>query len=167
MASNLTVQSRAIVLVLALTLPLALYGIPYAYATTVGSTYVKYAVGVATEVTPNIIVKVSCNSGDYATGGAGIATDPHVVVQSVPTAGGAGVPLGQTPDGWAVSFADPVGILYDATAYVVCQTPITVGGVGVPEFGSFYVAIALGAMVYFLISRRSNRGPMMSANVQA
>jgi hypothetical protein len=160
-------QSRDIVLVVALTLPLALYGIPYAYATTVGSTYTKYAVGDATAANPNITVKAACNSGDYATGGAGIATDPHVVVQSYPTAGGTGASLGQTPDGWAASFADPVGVLYEATIYVVCQTPITVGGVGVPEFGSFYAAIALGAMVYFLISRHSNRGPEMSASVQA
>jgi hypothetical protein len=36
----------------------------------------------------------------------------------------------------------------------VCQTPVTVAGVSVPEFGSLYVAIALGAVLYFLLARR-------------
>jgi hypothetical protein len=51
--------------------------------------------------------------------------------------------------------------------WVVCQTPITVAGIGVPEFGSLYVAIALGAVVYFVMSRRLARRPTMSAIVNA
>jgi hypothetical protein len=43
--------------------------------------------------------------------------------------------------------------------YIICQSPITVAGVGVPEFGSLYVAIALGAVVYFMLSRRFGRRP--------
>jgi hypothetical protein len=47
-------------------------------------------------------------------------------------------------------------------AFAICQTPITVAGIGVPEFGSFYVAIALGAVVYFMLSRRLARSPTIS-----
>jgi hypothetical protein len=35
--------------------------------------------------------------------------------------------------------------------------------VGVPEFGSLYVAIALGALVYFMLSKRYARRPLVSA----
>jgi hypothetical protein len=52
-------------------------------------------------------------------------------------------------------------------AEVICQTPLTVAGIGVPEFGSLYVAIALGAVVYFVMSRRLARRPTMSAIVNA
>ena len=46
---------------------------------------------------------------------------------------------------------------------MVCQTPVTVAGVGVPEFGSLYAAIALGAVAYFMLSRRLTRRPTLSA----
>jgi hypothetical protein len=46
---------------------------------------------------------------------------------------------------------------------VVCQTPIAaVAGVSVPQFGSLYVAIALGAVAYFMLSRRFARTPTIS-----
>jgi hypothetical protein len=43
--------------------------------------------------------------------------------------------------------------------YAVCQMPIAVGGISVPEFGSLCVAIALGAVAYFMLSRRFARRP--------
>jgi hypothetical protein len=51
------------------------------------------------------------------------------------------------------------------TAGAVCQTPITVAGIGVPEFGSLYMAIALGAVAYFLMARRLARSPAVPARV--
>jgi hypothetical protein len=45
---------------------------------------------------------------------------------------------------------------------IICQTPVTVAGIGVPQFGSLYVAIALGAVAYFLMSRRFARTPTIS-----
>jgi len=43
--------------------------------------------------------------------------------------------------------------------------PITVAGIGVPEFGSLYIAIALGAVLYFLLARRYSGRPTISAQV--
>jgi len=48
-------------------------------------------------------------------------------------------------------------------AQVICQTPINVAGIGVPQFGSLYVAIALGAVLYFLLSKRFAGRPSLSA----
>jgi hypothetical protein len=55
-------------LVLALSVPLILYGIPYAYAATVSSSYVVF-VNVDAPKTGEVAVTAPCNSGDYATGG--------------------------------------------------------------------------------------------------
>jgi hypothetical protein len=45
--------------------------------------------------------------------------------------------------------------------WAICMTPVTVAGIGVPEFGSLYAAIALGAVVYFMLSRYSSRKPSL------
>jgi hypothetical protein len=51
---------------------------------------------------------------------------------------------------------------------IICQSAVTLpAGIGVPEFGSLYVAIALGAVVYFMMSRRFARRPTMSGQVKA
>ena len=36
----------------------------------------------------------------------------------------------------------------------VCQVPITVAGVSVPEFASLYLAIAIAVVAYFMLSGR-------------
>ena len=128
-----------------------LYGVPYAYASTTSSTY--------TVDGPTFILHSSdgfqalyadCNSGDYVTGGGysgGVTTD--LVVSNSEPVGGVSWGIGVTNIG--------AGTL-DVHAIAVCQTPITVAGVSVPEFGSLYVAIALGALVYFVVSRHFSRG---------
>lgn len=162
-------EKRALVLALSLTLPLALYGIPYAYAATSSSYVVSTShTLVATDVPPTDI-KASCHSGDYATGGgAGTDLDTTSVAPtfSGPTSGGSVAFSGQ-PNGWVASFnyPNPAGTFFaggQLTVFVVCQTPITVAGIGVPEFGSLYVAIALGAVLYFMLSRQFARRPAVS-----
>src|SRR5260370_39699295 len=61
-------ERRAAILAVGLTLPLVLYGIPYAYAATTSSTY---GVLQAFSVPPNSAkgVEGACNPGDYVTGG--------------------------------------------------------------------------------------------------
>jgi hypothetical protein len=143
-------KRHALILALVLAVPLALYGVPYAYANTASSSYV---------MSSSTSQMVHCNSGDYATGGGGIvasgslrASEP-VKGTSVPTS-----PADGAPDGWYID----IDIAHSLTGpsatsfivFVVCQTPITVAGVTAPEFGQLYVAIALGALVYFLMAKR-------------
>ena len=154
----MAMERRALVVALALTLPLALYGIPYAYAATVSSTYVVRNV---ITVPPSTLVfgLASCHSGDYATGGE---ANWFSAVEGGPAANDLPISSGQ-PTQW---FGSNINVDPSNTRllpiYVVCQTPITVAGVGVPEFGSLYVAIALGAVAYFMLSRRFARRPTTS-----
>jgi hypothetical protein len=152
------VERRAFVLALALTLPLVIYGIPYAYAITASSSYV---VG---ETTTTQSLAVHCKTGDYATGGGAASDSFGHLESSYPLyfdgTTYAGLLAGQ-PNAWG-GYADQ-GLL---TVWVVCQSPIPLpAGLGVPEFGSLYVAIALGAVVYFMLSRRFARRPTTSAQV--
>jgi hypothetical protein len=162
-------EKRALVLALALTLPLALYGIPYAYATTMSSTYVATK---QTDVPPaGASDQVKCNTGDYTTGVGGYdhMGDGVLVVTNI-------TPIG--PPGWTNLFSgSPGGFLYSVASHepiatdtmefhAICQTPISVAGIGVPQFGSLYVAIALGAVVYFMMARRFAGRPTVSAQVK-
>jgi hypothetical protein len=148
-------ERRAIFLALALTLPLALYGVPYAYAATTSSTYEVFASNAPNTNT----VDVHCNSGDYATGGGGRggsgplqSTHPEKFDGTSYSDPGTG-----QPNAWgAWVFSSPTGA--QVFVWVVCQTPITVAGIGVPQFGSLYVAIALGAVAYFLLAKRYATG---------
>jgi hypothetical protein len=177
--TNLAMEMRALVLGLALTLPLALYGIPYAYAATTSSSYVvesdsSHSTTVQPLTTGNNAVL--CNPGDYATGALymlwGFQGSPGVIAAihgtNDPT-GNTFVGIG-TPHGVVVSVYNPnsnFGYTVKFTAGAICQTPITVAGIGVPEFGSLYVAIALGAVLYFLLSKRFTRRPTISGQVKA
>jgi hypothetical protein len=140
-------NGREKILVLALAIPLLLYCVPYAYATTVSSSYV---VSNTFLQLPGTVVEVTatCNTGDYATGGGYETIPAYTVYLSEPA------PIGGTgaPDGWTVSRNLGGSESTDLTAYVVCQTPITVGGITVPEFGSLYAAIAIAAIAYFGLS---------------
>ena len=161
-------EKRAVVLALALTLPMALYGIPYAYATVTSATYLVgnfYTVPASSTAT---LYDAVCNSGDYATGGgvnAAVGNGNEKVLGSIATK--ADNPTSSPPDRWTGIVSNPNGISDEVFVSVVCQTPITVAGIGVPEFGSFYVAIALGAVVYYLASRHFTRRPMLSAQAKA
>jgi hypothetical protein len=74
---------------------------------------------------------------------------------------------GPPPNSWDVQVVNQFALGSTAGAQVVCQTPIVVAGIGVPEFGSLYMAIALGALVYFMLSRQFTRRPTISAKVKA
>jgi len=74
---------------------------------------------------------------------------------TVLNSGGNLAQTGDLPNGWfyGVGGSGPYAI------WAFCQSPITVAGIGVPQFGSLYLAIALGAMVYFVLSKRIARDP--------
>jgi hypothetical protein len=151
-------ERRALVLALALTLPLALYGIPYAYASATSSSYLVLNIG-------NGAVYVHCNTGDYATGGGALAVDSaNWIGESYPVfwtgSNYVGISTGQ-PNAWTASAHNPASDFVNV--FVICQTPIVVAGIGVPEFGSLYVAIALGAVLYFLMARRFAGRPTIPA----
>ena len=156
-------------LTVVLVLPLLLYGVPYAYAAITSSTYVVEG-GSSGGPKASVSGSVQCAAGDYATGG-GAQVNPQTsarafVVASKPQffdgTSFHDIPTGQ-PNAWAGTVKTATGTATDpleVDVWVVCQTPIPVpAGIGVPEFGSLYVAIALGAVVYFLLSRRQAGRP--------
>jgi hypothetical protein len=103
---------------------------------------------------------VPCNAGDYALSGGylpesvGPGFDAVHIGASYPTKGGSPSNSGTTPDGWSFEGSNDRSDGRFALLWVECQTPITVAGIGVPQFVSLYVAIALGAAVYFLLAKR-------------
>jgi hypothetical protein len=145
------------VLFLALALPLALYGIPYAYASTTTSTYMviaDYTIAASTSAQ----VYAACHPGDFATGG-GYATFRTVTYSE-------GYPRTGMPTLWAVTVAANGITFTDVEVNAICMTPITVAGIGVPEFGSLYAAIALAAILYFgLTALRQRHSPTMPTPV--
>lgn len=156
-------ERRAFVLALALALPLAIYGIPYAYATVTSATYTVGNFFTVPASSGATLYDSVCNSGDYVTGGgvnAAVGNGNEIVLGSIATR--ADSPTTSPPDRWTGIVSNPSGISDEVFVGAVCQTPITVAGIGVPEFGSLYVAIALGAMVYFVLSRRFARKPTIS-----
>jgi len=154
-------ERRALVLALALTVPLALYGIPYTYASTFSSSYENRSLGTV-DAHSNTAGLARCNSGDYGTGGGYIVNDPNVQISLSAPATGTTLDFdGQRPDAWIVHVWNPGSSSSGFSAYVICQTPILVAGISAPEFDSLYVAIALGALVYFMLSRRMARRPLL------
>src|SRR6266550_6695884 len=85
-------ERRAVILAMALTLPLALYGVPYAYASTTSSTYNVYN-GVSVGFGETQIF-AQCNAGDYVTGGGFDIFPETTVITSEP--------LTSTNAGWLV-----------------------------------------------------------------
>lgn len=139
-------KRRVLVAALALTLPLLLYGVPYAYAAFT-STYVKTGTGTG-------FAYAHCNTGDYATGGGGRVDNLVTPLRvSAPVVGNVYAADNEQPDGW-IAISGPADVVPSVDTWVVCQHPATVAGVTVPEFGQLYLAIALGALVYFLLARR-------------
>jgi hypothetical protein len=152
---------QAITLVLALTLPLGLYGIPYAYASSTSSTY-EMIQSFTLLVGESANFVTSCLPGDVATGGGYAGFVPVTFSEANPRL----TPNpGHMPTGWAVSFNNNQGTPQSVEVEAVCMTPINVAGIGVPEFGSLYVAIALGAFVYYLVSRRTAKSQEMPASL--
>jgi len=175
---NVALERRALVVALALAIPLISYGVPYAYAATTSSSYVvenDYAHRTTVPGHGYGNNAVLCNSGDYATGALYMLWSitegyPGVIVATH----GTNDPTGSTyitsgtPQGMVVEVYNPYQ--FDSlifTAGAICQHPIIVAGIGVPQFGSLYVAIAIGAVAYFLLSRRFAKRPTVSALVKA
>jgi len=154
---NPNMETRALVLALALSLPLAFYGIPYAYASTTSSSYEVLGNDVDVPAGGVVAATATCNSGDYVTGG-GWSISPEIAgvgLSGNDVTGNGGAGAGSVNlNGWGVEVNNHRSSSETLHAIAMCQTPITVAGVTVPEFGSLYVAIALGAVVYFLLSRR-------------
>jgi len=155
-------EKRAVVLALALTLPLALYGIPYAYASVTTSTYSVSTSGTIAAAPSTIRLDAHCNLNDFATGGGYNAPDGIFASVSAPNPASP-----SEPTYWTVILNNPSTVGGPVAARAVCMTPVLVAGIGVPEFGSLYVAIALGAVAYFLMARRLGRSPAVSAQVKA
>jgi hypothetical protein len=166
-------ERRAVVVALALTLPLALYGIPYAYAST-QSTYVVASsyTSVGASASHTFIVMCS-NPLDYTVrfaideGSGNIPAYPNSNGVLLNSAGSHILTTGDVPNGWEVTVQNTYSSTLLMNLDIICQTPVTVAGIGVPEFGSLYVAIALGAVVYFMLSRRFARRTTVSALVQS
>jgi hypothetical protein len=150
-----------------LLIPLALFFVPYAYASATSSDYVvtgSKTIGESIFLADNL----ACSSGDYAVSGgykvdfvSDVAAVPKVA-SSYPTVGGVPATQGQTPNGWAFDLENPTALATTFSLWVVCQTPITIAGIGVPEFGQLYFAVAIGAVVFFLIAkiRSANNTPV-------
>src|SRR3989442_12114198 len=122
-----------------LVIPLALYFVPYSYALSSSS----YTVQDTVVVPPHMTAETTpfCNTGDYVTGGGyllnGQLGDVLILVSRpfVP---------GTNPSGWNVQGYDQssqTSVTDSIVAYAVCQRPVMVAGIGVPEFGNFYIAI--------------------------
>jgi hypothetical protein len=161
-------ERRSLVLAAALTLPLLLYGIPYAYAATT-STQSTYVVAKAVTIsgnTLNALVHLQCsNPADYTqhfTIYPDNPTDVHTRGSYLLTSTGATAGTGDNPNGWIIDVINSYSGDLDATVQIVCQSPVTVSiaGIGVPEFGSLYAAIALGAIAYFVLARRYGSSKM-------
>jgi len=155
-----------------LLIPIVLYFVPYTYAATTSTDYVVTG---SSQIGESIMLAVNleCNSGDYAISGgykldfiSDVAAVPKVA-SSYPTLGASPTTSGQTPNGWAFDLENPTALTTTFSLWVVCQTPVTVAGIGVPEFGSLYIAIALGTLVYFVLSRQFQKRPMTLGRVQA
>jgi hypothetical protein len=158
-------ERRALVLALALTLPLALYGIPYAYAAS-QSTYV---VRLNQPVAMDYIQIVKClNPSDYtqhySVGSQNL--DPVTTYTAILNSNGDFAGTGDIPNGWYIHIHNGNGFTITFMIQIICQSPVAVAGIGVPEFGSLYVAITLGAVLYFLMARRFARRPTVSAQVK-
>ncbi len=157
-------EKRAFVLALALTVPLVLYGVPYAYAATTQSS--TYAVLQAFSLPPltSTFAQADCNPGDYVTGGGYVFNGGFQPELRVQAASGYLPDHGPNPTIWNL-------IVYNSSpttteggyAQAICQSPVKVAGIGVPEFSQLYAAIAIGAVAYFMLSRRYARRPTLKA----
>jgi hypothetical protein len=165
-------EKRAVVLSLALTLPLLLYGIPYAYAASTQSTYVVRATFPIMTAGATGFVFIQCASPSDFTQHYSVSNPEQFPVNNVFTINSAGIKTntGDNPNGWFIVVHNlTTGSAFTIQAEIICQSPLTlVAGIGVPEFGSLYVAIALGALVYFMLARHFARRPStVSAQLKA
>jgi len=160
-------ERSVLVVALTLVLPLVLYGIPYAYSSSTATTYQAFGTPIALVGPSSGTGTALCNSGDVATGG-GYSTSSFDLNSGFPTIVGSQSftsPGSPFPNGWTITALIQYRYSTSVSPYVMCLSPITVASVGVPEFGSLYVVIALGAVAYFLMSKRFAGGSAASAPV--
>lgn len=164
-------ERRAFVLALALTLPLALYTIPYAYAATQSTYVVSTSIGLkgGDFNAVNLMCSGPSDSTLHFAYGNNLGGTIVLTFAVWLNSAGSYASTGQTPNGYQIAVHDTgsSSSVFFIIVEIACQSPITVAGIGVPEFGSLYVAIALGAVVYFMLSRRFSRRPTLSAPVKA
>jgi hypothetical protein len=144
------VRRAEAVLALVLVVPLALYFVPYAYAAQTTATYAVDQVCTIPNDSSLHACDALCTSGDNATGGGFVLpAGGGLELFAANAVLGGGKPIGYEAVVRPTAFNFPRVL----TSEAFCQTPIAVAGIGVPEFGSLYTAIALGAVVFFLLSR--------------
>jgi hypothetical protein len=162
-------ERGALVLVLALMLPLGLYGIPYAYAAGTQSTYLVRADVTVGPVSETVTIVKCLNPSDFTLHFEAPPLNTGDTISATWVNSGGGTPsTGDIPNGWRFLTDNPDHFsTIDFPVFIACQSPIAVAGIGVPEFGSLYVAIALGAVVYFMLSRRFARRPTILAEAKA
>lgn len=145
----------AIVAIAILAVPLALYFVPYSFAATSSTYLVTTTFSVSGPGTGD--GTASCNSGDYATGGGyGQIGAASSVEDFLPTPSVSG----DEPTGYYLQVSTTG--TFSFSVWAICQTPIAVAGIGVPEFGQLYIAIALGALVFYLMGRYMSRNKVTS-----
>ena len=158
-------RRSALVLILAFTLPLAFYGIPYAYAAVAQTTDV--VAGGPHSVPPHGVfdMDIRCSSPSDSALHFFTLTTVHITptitttqspLYAIPIdSAGAFASTGDNPNGFIIGFVNNFDASTDTVrGWIICQTPITIAGISVPEFGSLYAAIALGAVVYSFLARR-------------
>ncbi len=145
-------KKRVVALALALRLPLALYGVPYTYALTTQSTYgVRTSLAIGSGVTSE--VKIRCLSFSDSTEHYSVSAPQfRVDLVELLTSTGTFGSTSDTPNGWDLFLTNTAGSA-TVDVFIICESPITVAGIGVPEFGSLYTAVALGAILFFFLSR--------------
>jgi hypothetical protein len=142
------------IVLIALSIPVALFGVGYASAQQFATDYVRVN-SVPMKVSQTTIASVSCDPGDLPTGGeyqiheggavAGVGEANVFVVY--------GSPLG-APNTWTVvAFDHWQRDTLILEVYLYCMSPITVAGIGMPEFGSIYIVIILAAAFYSVLTR--------------
>lgn len=133
-----------------LVMPLVLYGVGYAYAQVSTQIYERSSTHVIVAQRYSSFT-AWCDVFDYVTGGGynvmgGWRYDERVVSSMSNTEG--------EQQGWLVTiFGMHGGSEETITVYARCMPPITVAGIGVPEFGSFYILLSVVVGAYFVLFR--------------
>jgi len=164
-----------LLLALSLVIPLGVYFVPYAYAAQTVTTYSVHSPPDTIKAHNTAFYDVKClGSSDYSAAFPALSTvqgpavtldsKPGLSIYSLAPLNSAGAPAadGQTVNGWEVFVANTNSFDLISTrglVIILCTNPVTVAGIGVPEFGQLYTAIALGAVVFFMLSRRASRTP--------
>ena len=167
-------ERTALILVLALALPLAFYGIPYASAVVAQTTYVveggPHTIPPHGTFNMNIQCSSPSDSALHFFTGTTTLTTPTTIINNQPplfaiplNSAGAIALTGDNPNGFVIGFRNNFEVVGDnVRGWIICQSPITIAGISVPEFGSLYLAIALSAVVYFFLARRNTAAKPVS-----